>query len=229
MGSDNILNNEFKIDSTWKNYELYITKEYGFIDLSISPFVIKSKDILLHHNCKRILDLGCGNGKHSIYLNSSGFDVYSSDIDCSKIVKNAKKLNLSNLSIREHSFTAIPYGDDFFDAVICTSTLHHAALSDIKQGINEVYRILKPNGYFIFDFLSTLDASYGLGTKIEENTFIGSRTSEETIPHHYTDENELKALLNNFSFANINKSIYSFCDCKNNKFISKVYDVLAIK
>lgn len=223
------MNNEFKIDSTWKIYELPVTKEYGFIDLSISPFITAAKNALLNHNCKRMLDLGCGNGKHSIYLNSSGFDVYSSDIDCSKIIKNTKKLNLSNLTIREHSFTAIPYADNFFDAVICTSTLHHAVLSDIKQGINEVYRVLKPNGHFIFDFLSTLDASYGLGTKIEQNTFIGSRSGEENIPHHYTDEPELKTLLNNFSFANINKSIYIFCDSKNTKYTSRVFDVFTVK
>lgn len=223
------MNNKFKIDSAWKTYKLCITKEYGFVDLSISPFFIKSKDILLKHNCKRILDLGCGNGKHSLYLNSSGFNIYASDIDCSRIIKNTKKLNLSNFTIREHSFTAIPYDDDFFDAVICTSTLHHAILSDIKQGISEVCRILKPNGYFVFDFLSTLDASYGLGTKIEKNTFVGSRTGEENIPHHYTDESELKALLNKFSFANINKSIYSFYDSKNNQYSSRVFDVIAVK
>lgn len=223
------MNNKFKINSTWKNYKLSITKEYGFIDLSISPFVVKAKDILLKHNCKRILDLGCGNGKHSLYLNSSGFDVYASDIDCSRIIKNTEELNLSNLTIREHSFTNISYNHDFFDAVICTSTLHHAVISDITQGINEIYRVLKPNGYFVFDFLSTLDASYGLGTKIEKNTFVGSRSSEENIPHHYTDENELKALLNNFSFANINKSIYIFYDYKNNEYKSRVFDVLAVK
>lgn len=223
------MNSKFKIDSTWKNYKLSVTKKYGFVDLSISPLVIKAKDILLKHKCKRILDLGCGNGKHSIYLNSSGFDVYASDIDCSKIIKNTEKLNLSNLIIRKHSFTAIPYDNDFFDAVICTSTLHHAVISDINQGINEVYRALKSNGYFVFDFLSALDTSYGLGTKIEKNTFIGSRTGEENIPHHYTDESELKALLNKFSFANINKSIYSFYDSKNNQYSSRVFDVIAIK
>lgn len=113
--------------------------------------------------------------------------------------------------------------------MICTSTLHHAVISDIKQGINEVCRVLKPNSYFIFDFLSTLDASYGLGTKIEENTFVGSRSGEEDIPHHYTNKNELKALLNNFSFANINKSIYSFCDSKNNQYTSNVFDIIAVK
>ncbi|WP_331000776.1 class I SAM-dependent methyltransferase [Clostridium guangxiense] len=112
---------------------------------------------------------------------------------------------------------------------MCTSTLHHATLSDIKQGINEICRILKPNRYFVFNFLSTLDPSYGIGTKIEENTFVGSRIGEENIPHHYTDENELEALLNKFSFANINKSIYSFYDSKNNEYTSKVFDILAVK
>lgn len=229
MGSDIILRANFKVNNIYKKYELEITNKYGFIDLSVSPFIKKTKDTLIANNCKKILDLGCGNGKHSIYLNTYGFDVYASDIDCSKIIKNVQKLNLTSIKIREHSFTDIPYENNFFDSVICTSTLHHATYKDINQAISEIHRILRPNGYFIFDFLSKLDSSYGIGTKIEDNTFIGSRSGEENIPHHYTDENELKLLLNNFSCATINKSIYSFHDSKNNEYLSKVFDVLTIK
>lgn len=107
--------------------------------------------------------------------------------------------------------------------------MHHATYKDIKKAISEIHRILRPSGYFIFDFLSKLDSSYGIGTKIEENTFIGSRSGEENIPHHYTDENELKLLLNSFSRATINKSTYSFHDSKNNEYLSKVFDILTIK
>lgn len=85
---------------------------------------------------------------------------------------------------------------------------HHAVINDIAKGIAEANRILKPGGYFIFNLLSTEDESYGLGNEIEENTFVGGREGEEGIPNYYSNENELKLLLNKFSSVEVNKSIY---------------------
>lgn len=223
------MDNKFKISHKWDEYEQLITSEYGFYQLSFSNFMIRTKEYLSEKGCKRILDLGCGNGSHSIYFSKIGFEVYASDIDCRKIRENIKRLNINNISICEHSFTNIPYSNNFFDAVICTSTIHHAVIREIKKGISEIYRVLKPNGYFIFDMLSKEDQSFGLGNKIEEATFVGSREGEENIPHHYTDEKELHLLLNLFSDVEINKSIYSFINLDGNKYISKVFDIVSIK
>lgn len=223
------MENKFKINDKWREYEQYIINEYGFKQLSISEFIKKSKVCLLEKGYKKLLDLGCGNGKHSIYFSKEGFDVYASDIDCRLINENLRHLNISNINVYEHSFTNIPYENDFFDAVICTSTIHHAIIDDIKKGINEIYRVLRPNGYFIFDIVSKEDKSYGLGIKVEENTFIGSREGEENIPHHYTDEKELKLLLNGFSSVEISKSIYSFSYLKGNRYTSKDFDIIAMK
>jgi ubiquinone/menaquinone biosynthesis C-methylase UbiE len=220
---------EFKICDKWEEHEQNITSEYGFKQLSISNFIIMMKDCLLEKGYKKILDLGCGDGSHSIYFSEIGFEVYASDIDCRKIRKNTKRLNITNIKICEHNFINIPYGNDFFDAVICTSTIHHAIINDIKKVVSEIYRVLKQKGYFIFDMLSKEDESFGLGYKIEENTFVGSREDEENIPHHYTDEKELQSLLNLFSNIEIKKSIYSFIDLKGSKYISKDFDVIAIK
>lgn len=223
------MDGKFNIKDYWKDHEQYIVNEYGFRQLSITEFIKEMADCLLEKGYKRILDLGCGSGRHSIYFNKKGFDVYASDINCRIISENIKRLNISNINISEHSFTNIPYGDGFFDAVICTSTLHHAVFDDIKKGVSEIYRVLRPNGYFIFDIISKEDKSYGLGVKIEENTFVGSREGEENIPHHYTDEKELASFLNTFSSAEISKSIYSFSDLKGNRYTSKDFDICAVK
>lgn len=218
-----------KIDENWNEHSLTITDEYGFKQFSISDFIKEMKDKMTKKGCKRVLDLGCGSGRHSIYFDKAGFEVYAIDIDCGMIRKNLKRLNIDDINVLESSFTDIPCKSDFFDAVICMSTLHHAVISDIKKGIFEVLRVLKPGGYFVFDFLSKKDISYGLGTEIEKDTFEGSRAGEDNIPHHYTDENELKMLLKDFSDTQIRKSIYSFADLKGNKYTSKCFDICAIK
>ncbi|WP_160672214.1 class I SAM-dependent methyltransferase [Clostridium sp. C8-1-8] len=223
------MTNKFKINEEWKQYDQYVTSEYGFNQISISKFIVNMKNHLLKCGYKTILDLGCGDGRHSIYFNKEGFEVYASDINCHNIHKHVNALDITNVSICEHSFVDIPYSDGFFDVVICTSTIHHAKVYDIKRAIIEVYRILKPQGYFIFDILSDKDESYGVGVEIENNTFIGSRQGEEGIPHHYTNKRELRALLDLFSNVEVNKSIYKLTDLSGNIYVSKAFEVVAIK
>lgn len=220
--------NKFNMDNVWKEYELKLSCEYGFNQLSISNFIKNAKELITEKGCNKILDLGCGGGRHSFYFYKFGFEVHATDIDCKYIKENINRLNLDNITVKENSFTDIPYSSDFFDAVICTSTLHHALSKDIEKGINEIYRVLKPNGYFIFDILSREDNSYGMGERIDDNTFIGGREGEEGIPHHYTDSIELESFTNKFSYIDVNKSIYRFI-MNQEEYISKCYEVMAIK
>lgn len=77
--------------------------------------------------------------------------------------------------------------------------------------------------------LSKEDSSYGLGQAIEENTFIGSREGEEGIPHHYTDINEIKKLLEEFCEVNIYNNEYIIDGLDGKKYSSKVFDIIAFK
>lgn len=119
--------------------------------------------------------------------------------------------------------------DNYFDAVICTSVLHHQDFKQIENSISEIYRVLRQNGYFSFDFLSVEDDSFGIGEEIEKNTFVGSREREENIPHHYTDVIELNELLNNFREIKIQKNEYHIIIDSERKIKSRVFDVLTYK
>ena len=217
----------FQISEDWSDYDLAIIKnQFGAMDFDITAFVRDAVNLIPRHG--KILDLGCGAGRNTFYLGRMGFKLYASDLDCRKIRENGARLGCTDICIREHSFTSIPYPDCFFDAVCCMSTLHHAVIREIRQGIDEVYRIIKPGGLFLFDFLSVYDGSFGLGREIEKNTFVGSREGEEGVAHHYTDEEEIRRLTAKFSDVKAGKSIYHYqwhqSDC-----FEKVFDVTAIK
>lgn len=217
----------FRLSDNWTNYELAIIRNpFGALDFAITGFVRDIKSSIPEGG--KILDLGCGAGRHTFYFSRLGFDLYASDINCEKMRVNCARSGSHKIHIREHSFTLIPYPDNFFDAVCCMSTLHHAVLRDIQRGTDEVYRTLRPGGIFLFDFLSVYDDSFGLGKEIEKSTFVGSREGEEGVAHHYTDERGIQELTGKFSDVTVNKSIYHF-NMNESEFSQKVFDVTAIK
>ena len=80
----------------------------------------------------------------------------------------------------------------------------------------------------MFDFLSVFDESYGKGEKVECNTFAGSRSREENIPHHYADEREIVGFTNPFHRVKIQKSI-TVCTDLPEPYVSREFQVTAIK
>jgi len=102
----------------------------------------------------KVLDLGCGGGFTCEFLARRG--AFVSGIDRSKnCIQAAKKhADKNNLSIDYQNGIAenLPYPDNFFDAVICVDVLEH--VSDLKKTIFEIYRVLKPGGFFGFDTIN---------------------------------------------------------------------------
>ncbi|MFH1669788.1 MAG: class I SAM-dependent methyltransferase [Candidatus Woesearchaeota archaeon] len=175
------------------------------------PKIIAASRLFKKRGYIRILDLGCGTGRHSIYLAQQGFSVYATDISKTGIEilkKNAKTKNLSNIRYAVHDMTKVPYEDNFFDAIICVFAMGHGLLDDAKKTIDEMFRVLKPQGTVITEFMSVKDKTYGKGEEIEKNTFIGSMEGEEDIPHHYFSDKEINTLFSKFSKIKITPTTY---------------------
>lgn len=224
-----VLNNA---KNSWNKHRLTIEKIDGEYQISLSYIIKSSIDIFKERNYSKILDLGCGTGRNSLFFAQHGFEVFSSDIckESTEILKDKLyRKKISNVSIHNFNFKNILFEDDFFDTVVCVLVLHHARLTEIERGLSEIHRVLKPNGCLIFDILSKDDLSYGLGEAIEENTFVGSREGEEGIPHHYTDIKELEKLLEKFNGTSIYKNKYIIDDLNGKEYHSKVFDVITFK
>lgn len=188
------------------------------------PKIIEASKLFKKRGYTKILDLGCGTGRHSIYLAQQGFFVYATDISKTGIEilkRNTKTKNLSNILYQVHDMTKIPYDDNFFDAIICVLAMGHGLLDDAKKTVDEMFRVLKYGGTIITEFMSVKDKTYGKGKEIEENTFIGSMEGEEDILHHYFNDREIKILFSKFTKIKTTPTTY----------FDKIeaYDVEAIK
>tara|TARA_B100002019_G_scaffold39933_1_gene33473 strand:- start:789 stop:1517 length:729 start_codon:yes stop_codon:yes gene_type:complete len=102
-----------------------------------------------------LLDLGCGEGRHTITaycyhnISSIGVDLCFKDLviaaDRFKSFNQNKKSK--NLSFVNSDGLSLPFRDNSFDIIICSEVLEH--IHDYRGIINEVSRLLVPGGTFV--------------------------------------------------------------------------------
>lgn len=99
----------------------------------------------------KILDIGAGTGRFVIPFSKMGFDTYGIDISqkmLDVIINKTEKIQ--NLHLYNANAKNIPFQDNFFDFVTSYRVIIH--IPDYEKVIQEVYRVLKPNGYAIIEF-----------------------------------------------------------------------------
>lgn len=157
----------------------------------------------------KVLDLGCGVGRHLILCAENGLNCYGLDIADSALKsaeKNLKKKNL-NAQLNQGDLITLPYEDNFFDIIISFGVFDHVNFSKAKIAIKEVYRILKDDGHIYFKLETSDSPERGLGYLIGKNTYIMGTECEKNIIQHYFSKNEVLKLFENFEILRLEKEI----------------------
>ncbi len=173
---------------------------------------------------KRILDLGCGSGRHIVFLAKHDFEVHG--VDVSPVgIKLAKRWmedeKLAASFIIGSIYNKLPYANAFFDAVISVQVIHHNTAENIRGLIAEIWRVLKPAGLF-FATIPMYKNQAKRFQQIEENTFLPLDGREESIPHYYFDEERIRNFLSAFNILDIHvdsKNHYCFLGAKSEKIV----------
>ena len=101
----------------------------------------------------KILDLACGKGRHSVYLNSLGYNVTGIDLS-EKSIDYAKQYENATLQFNVHDMSK-PYPDTF-DAVfnLFTSFGYFDDENCNLQTIASIKEELNPFGFGVIDFMN---------------------------------------------------------------------------
>jgi SAM-dependent methyltransferase len=131
------------------------------------------------NNLKKILELGCGQGRDTLFFASNGIDVTAldfSDIAIEGLIKHAKERNLLNniyASIFDPRNKPIPFNDNEFDAVYSHMFFNmRFTWEQMKFMFQEIRRVLRSNGFNFFSVRNHNDKSYGKGKKIANDDDI---------------------------------------------------------
>ena len=101
----------------------------------------------------KILDLACGKGRHSIYLNQLGFEVTGADLSTNSIAE-AKKSENKTLHFQEHDMRE-PF-EDQFDAIfnLFTSFGYFENEQDNLATLKAIKDSLTEYGFAVIDFMN---------------------------------------------------------------------------
>ena len=104
----------------------------------------------------KILDIGCGKGRHAQIINQMGYDVTGFDLSVESI-KDAKKLENEHLSFYVHDMRNLfftNYFDYAFNLFTSFGYFEHER-GNIKT-LKSTHAALKKNGILVIDFLNAL-------------------------------------------------------------------------
>ena len=120
--------------------------------LKVSEWI--QKYIVKINKKKVLLDLACGDGRHSIYAFNKNYDVLSTDLDFKKLKIIKKKHNVMAININFETNYNWPFEDKSLDVVIVTNYLYRNLFKNIINA-------LKPNGILIYETFTIENREFG--------------------------------------------------------------------
>jgi len=95
---------------------------------------------------KKVLDLGCGTGRHTIILKNKGAKVWG--LDLSPKMLEIAKTEIKGVDFKIGTVYKLPYKSNFFDIIVSGLAVEY--FKDIDKAFKEIRRVLKKDGIFVF-------------------------------------------------------------------------------
>jgi malonyl-CoA O-methyltransferase len=95
---------------------------------------------------KRVLDVGCGTGRHTAALAAAGARVSAIDFSQGMLQQAKLKPECGHVDFVQHDLAEpFPFAEGSFDAIVCGLVLDHIRKLDLLFG--EMHRVCKPGSF----------------------------------------------------------------------------------
>lgn len=156
---------------------------------------------------KGILELGGGQGRDTIYFARNGLSV--DVVDYSENGVSVIDENVERAGLKEHVLSqchdmrkGLPYKDGFFDGCYAHQVLCMALTTiELEFLFEEVRRVLRSGGTFIYTVRNTDDAHYRQGIHHGEDLY-----EKNGFIVHYFSREKIEALAKGFAIMSVERS-----------------------
>jgi SAM-dependent methyltransferase len=151
----------------------------------------------------RLLDLGCGIGRHSLLFAAHGYRVTAVDVSASglqRLTTMAQDKGVA-LAVMAADVTALPFEAGCFDAILAHHSIYHVDTRGMTRAIAEARRVLRPGGEIYMSMISKSTFSFTDPEceKVDANVRLKREEDGTVLPHFFVDRNDIAALLAAFT------------------------------
>src|SRR5215831_10273724 len=109
------------------------------------PAVVAMLPELHVRGARRLLDLGCGVGRHALLFAEHGFTVDAIDGSAAGVdfARHEAATRGVQLSLHQAEADVLPFGDQIFDYVLSWNVIFHGTMGDVGRRLAEIWRVLK--------------------------------------------------------------------------------------
>lgn len=175
-------------------------EEYATLRKGLIPEFL---EFINNHNfkLKKVLDIGCGNGKYLVFLKTLGFEVSGIDSSLTAVEMTKESLGEDSRILCANMYKYIASSSSY-DLIISIAAIHHGLKKEVRNAINNIYSALIPGGCFFITLPDNEGSSHwtmmASHKEIEPGTRVPLSGPEKDLPHSAFTKDEINEMFSDF-------------------------------
>lgn len=151
----------------------------------------------------RLIDIGCGSGRHTKLAIDMGWRVAAVDNSQAALDRTLyiiRNVAVAGDSLHNFPMTSLSFQDERFEAALSFGNAYYGTWPDMQQAVKEMHRVLKSGGHALVNLRTTEDSRNPRGYQTEPVTLtLEGDQPESGMVMTFVPEGSLYPLFSAFS------------------------------